>query len=173
MPKPTPEQQKKLVKVTKTRNEVSAEKRGLRAHYDNLRKEAERELDRKLDLAVREAADEGCIIAWIKPAYGTQDFSTIKRILDRTPSLKALQEQAAVDGAYSLREDGSAKYLNVTYHEHGPSKLNGSAVFEVVDLDGVPMFVNIFGEDTEVSRILDGALDGPYYDEAKAWLLSQ
>lgn len=170
MPKPTPEQQKLLLKVSKTKAEVAAEKAGLKAHFNNLRKEAEKDLDRRLDLTVREAADGGCIIAWIKPAYGTQDFSTIKRILERTPSLKSLQEEAAINGAYSLRKDGDTEFLVVTYHNHGPDKLTGSAVFEVVDLDGVPMFVATGTEGNEVSRALDGALDGLYYNEASEWL---
>lgn len=170
MPKPTPEQLRSLAKVTKTRAEVEAKLGGLRAHYDELYRKAREEVRLELDLAVREAYDDGNLKEWIKKAYDTRDFNTIQKILDRTPSTRAVIEEAEVQAAYSL-ENGA---LVVNYVDHGPENANGTAIFEVIDLgeDESPLlsYVGGPGDGGDALRFLDGRDEGYYYEEAIEWL---
>lgn len=173
MPKPSDEQDRLLLGVTRARTQAKVEKEELRAHFAALLKEEIRQVDLKVDQAVRDAVDGECRIAWVERAYGTQDYMTIKRILDRTPSLKTIQAEAEANGAYSFTDDG---HVRVTYLNHGPAKLTGSGVFDVVDLDGVPMFVMLeegSPDPGEVYRMIDGELEGFYYSELAKWYKSQ
>lgn len=173
MPKPTPEQQQSLAKVTKTRAEVEEKLTGLREHFDNLYRKARDEARLELDLAVREAFDDGNLKEWIKRAYDTRDFNTIQKILDRTPSTRAVIEEAEVQAAYSLDDEG---YLIVNYVDHGPENANGTGRFEVIDLgaDEDPLLSNcdLGNDEGDAVRFLDGRDEGYYYEEAIAWLRS-
>lgn len=171
MPKPTPDQQRSLAKVTKTKAEVEAELAGLKAHFEKLEQQARVEARLKLDLAVRDAFDDGNKKEWIKQAYGTRDFNTIQKILDRTPSTRAVQAEAEIQSAYSLDEFG---YLVVNYVDHGPENANGTGRFEVIDLgegeQPLMSYVDIDKDGGDAVRFLDGRDEGFYFEEAMAWL---
>ena len=171
MPKPTPEQQRSLAKVTKTKAEVELKLEGLKEHFDNLYRKAREDTRAELDLAVREAFDDGNLKEWIKKAYDTRDFNTIQKILDRTPSTRAVIEQAEIASAYSFDANGN---LMVNYIDHGPENANGTGLFEIIDLgEGeTPLLSYVGGPDggEEVIRYLDGREDGFYFEEALAWI---
>jgi hypothetical protein len=67
----------------------------------------------------------------------------------------------------------------VSYVNHGPSKANGSASFQMKTLDDGKLFLialnPLWNEDYTVRNdavaFLDGKLDGFYYDEVVAWLV--
>lgn len=168
MAKKTPEQEEKLKDISRTRTRIKAEREALRRHYDALYQQDAEALEVQLDRAVRDAKDADCKIAWIQEAYPTQDYGTIRRILDRTPSVVAARAEAEVAERYRWHEDET---VTVTYHNFGPENVSGVADFEYVTLDeGMPMLSSVeTDEGNDVIRVLDGRLDGFYYDDMLDW----
>lgn len=172
MPKPTPEQEQSLAKVTKARAQYVSKTEGLRAHFEELYQKARRDAHLELGQAVRDAFDDGNKIEWIKRAYDTKDFNTIKRLLDLVPSTREAEENVQIQNRYSVTEEGD---LIVNYEAYGPDNITGSGRFEVVELGEGEILLNENsfpdGEhDDDVMRVLDGRDEGFYFEDAVRFL---
>lgn len=134
-------------------------------------------LQTQVDIAVRYAFDAGESKAAIMRAMGTKDYNTMNASLERTTGV------AEIVGADPLAEvykivDG---LLYVSYLNHGPDKFNGSASFEVKQLeDGKILLLaldSLWNENYTVRNdavaVLDGKADGYYYEEVIKWLSAQ
>lgn len=171
MAKRTEEQVEKLDNVTRTRRKNAAARQEILKRYETLIRAEIAALDAEDDLAVREAYDADCKISWIQEAYPTRDFYTIQRILDRTPSLGEFRAEAEAAERYELRDPDE---LAVHYRNYGPEKISGDANFQIVKLDDAVMLYSIeVDSGNDVIRVLDGRLDGFYYDDALNWVKKQ
>lgn len=172
MPKPTPEQEASLEKVTKARAAYIVKTEGLRAHFEELYQKARRDAHLELGQAVRDAFDDGNKIEWIKRAYDTKDFNTIKRLLDLVPSTRAVEEEAEQKNRYQISDEGD---LVVQYESYGPDNITGYGWFEVVELGEGEILLNENAgsgpsTDDDVMRVLDGRDEGFYFEDAVRFL---
>lgn len=173
---PSPELKQKLAAVTKARAEHIQARNSLAAQFREQLKAQLAEHSAKVDLSVREAYDTpGANLSLVKEAYGTKDHATIKKILNRTPSLQMVEVEEA--GVYTL--DATGNYVDVNYVNHGPAKITGQARFEIIELEeGEPMFAVVPNgldtrENNDAIRVLDGVFTGDYYEEAASWLATK
>jgi len=131
-------------------------------------------LQTQVDIAVRYAFDSGESKASIMRAMGTKDYNTMNASLERTQGVAQIVGADPLADVYKVM-DG---ILYVTYVNHGPDKFNGSASFEIKELeDGKTLLLSrdsLWNEDYTVRNdavaVLDGKLDGYYYEEVIAWL---
>lgn len=131
-------------------------------------------LQTQIDIAVRYAVDAGESKANILRALGTKDYGTINASLERTQGVAEVVGADPLAEVYEIR-DG---YLCVNYVNHGPATMNGIAAFDIKHLeDGKILLLaldSLWNEDYTVRNdavaVLDGKLDGYYYDEVIAWM---
>jgi hypothetical protein len=139
-----------------------------------LREKMNRELanlQTQLDLSVRFAFEAGETKADIMRSLGTKDYHTLNASLDRTQLVTEIVGDDPLDKVYSYGDED--KILTVTYDNHGPNRITGSATFEVKKMDdGTTWFMSrdsLWNETytvrNEVVAALDGKQDGYYYDE--------
>ena len=133
-------------------------------------------LQTQVDIAVRYAFDSGESKASIMRAMGTKDYNTMNASLERTQGVAQIVGADPLADVYKILH-GS---LFVNYVNHGPDKFNGSASFEMKTLeDGKILLLaldSLWNDDYTVRNdavaVLDGKLDGYYYEEAIEWLSS-
>ena len=134
-------------------------------------------LQTQVDIAVRYAFDAGESKASIMRAMGTKDYNTMNASLERTTGVAEIVGADPLADVYDIRH-GS---LFVTYVNHGPDKFNGSASFEMKELEDGRLLLlaldSLWNEDYTVRNdavaLLDGKTDGYYYEEVIAWLNTQ
>lgn len=160
--------------VTKSKTAYVTAKTTLEARLREKMQEDLANMQTQIDLAVRFAYNAGESKASIMRALGTKDFHTVAASLSRTEGAHEIVGDDPLASVYSLEDD----VLNVTYVNHGPSEVTGSASFDIKVLsDGSTMFAtrdSLWNEDYTVKNnavaVLDGKFDGYYYEEAKLWL---
>jgi len=131
-------------------------------------------LSAQVDIAVRYAFDGGSNKAEILRALGTKDYRTVYECLARTQGVERVEGIDPLDSTYIL--DGLM--LSVTYLNHGPLTVNGTASFDVKKMDDGttwlmardPLWTNGYTVRNDVVAALDGQQDGFYYEEAMTWL---
>lgn len=132
-------------------------------------------LQTQVDIAVRYAYDAGESKAAIMRAMGTKDYNTMNSCLVRTQGVFEVVGSDPLADVYSL-VDG---LLVVDYVNHGPAGAYGKASFEVKRLDDNRVLLlavdsKLWNDDYTVRNdavaLLDGKLDGFYYEEAVGWL---
>ena len=134
-------------------------------------------LQTQVDIAVRYAFDAGESKASIMRAMGTKDYNTMNASLERTTGVAEIVGADPLADVYKILH-GS---LFVTYVNHGPDKFNGSASFEMKELEDGRLLLlaldSLWNEDYTVRNdavaVLDGKTDGYYYEEVIAWLNTQ
>ena len=162
--------------VTKARSELVLAKATLEAR---LREELEEQLHNmqsRLDLTVRYAYDAGHSKAQILQAMGAKYYGIVNESLERTEGVDEIVGRDPLSLVYDY--DASARLLKVSYDNHGPSNISGSARFEVETMaDGNILFVSnepLWNEDytqkNEVVSALSNKTDGYYYEEAVQWV---
>jgi hypothetical protein len=135
-------------------------------------------LQTQIDIAVRYAVDAGESKASVMRALGTKDYNTVKASLDRTSGVAEVVGTDPLGETYFVTHTPEYDRLEVNYVNHGPSKANGSASFQMKTLDDGKLFLialdPLWNEDYTVRNdavaFLDGKLDGYYYDEVVAWM---
>jgi hypothetical protein len=135
-------------------------------------------LQTQVDIAVRYAFDAGESKASIMRAMGTKDYNTMKASLDRTSGVAEVVGADPFGETYFVMHTPEYDRLDVNYVNHGPSKANGSASFQMKTLDDGKLFLialdPLWNEDYTVRNdavaLLDGKLDGFYYEEVVEWL---
>lgn len=173
----------KLDSITKARTTYAMAKTSLEAKLrDQLRDELAN-LQTQIDIAVRYAFDSGESKASILRAMGTKDYHTLNTSLERTLGIAEIVGDDPLAEVYNHhRPLGSEmSVLAVTYSNHGPGGITGTAYFEVKKMDdGSTWFMArdaLWNEDytvrNEVVAALDGKQDGYYYDEAMGWLVTK
>lgn len=133
-------------------------------------------LQAQVDMAVRFAYEAGENKANILRSLGTKDYNTVTKSLARTNAVTIVEGEDPLDKAY--RFDAAEDKLYVTYQNHGPSSITGTATFVVKKMDdGTTWFMAIdplwnagYTVRNEVVAALDGRQDGYYYDEAIRWV---
>lgn len=138
-------------------------------------------LQTQIDIAVRYAIDSGETKAAVMRALGTKDYNTVKQSLDRTQGVAEVVGADPLADVYSVRQTEDGDRLIVNYVNHGVSKANGRANFHMKTLDDGKLFLialdPLWNADYTVRNdavaLLDGKLDGFYYDEVVAWLESK
>lgn len=133
-------------------------------------------LGAQVDMAVRFAFEAGESKANILRSLGTKDYNTVRDSLARTQAVTVVEGNDPLDKVYHyFRPEGSdTKTLAVTYNNHGPAAITGTAYFEVKKMDDEStwfMAKDALWNDgytvrNEVVAALDGKQDGYYYDEA-------
>lgn len=142
-----------------------------------LREEMRKELGNlqtQIDIAVRYAVDAGESKAAILRALGTKDYGTINSSLERTQGVAEVVGADPFADIYSIVDD----VLYVRYAGHGPSNAYGNATFMLKELeDGKTLLLAndpLWNEDYTVRNdavaLLDGKLDGYYYEEVADWI---
>lgn len=135
-------------------------------------------LQTQVDIAVRYAFDAGESKAAIMRAMGTKDYNTMNASLERTTGVAEVVGADPLGDVYRLVDN----LLYVNYYKHGPDKFDGQATFEVKQLeDGKTLLLAVEGklwsEDlstrNDAIAVLDGKLDGYYYEEVITWLNTQ
>jgi hypothetical protein len=135
-------------------------------------------LQTQIDIAVRYAVDAGESKAAILRALGTKDYGTINASLERTQGVAEVVGADPFGETYFVTHTPEYDRLDVNYVNHGPSKANGSASFQMKTLDDGKLFLialdPLWNEDYTVRNdavaFLDGKLDGYYYDEVVEWI---
>lgn len=138
-------------------------------------------LQTQIDIAVRYAVDAGESKAAILRALGTKDYNTVKASLERTAGVAEVVGADPLADVYFVMHTPEGDRLDVNYVNHGPDKFNGQASFDIKTLeDGKILLLaqdSLWNENYTVRNdavaVLDGKLDGYYYEEAVAWLYSQ
>jgi len=133
-------------------------------------------LHTQIDIAVRFAHNSGESKAAILRALGTSDYHTVSKSLGRTEAVAQIVGANPLDSCYTFETEYGV--LSVTYLNHGPLTVNGSARFEYKEFDdGVKMFMAItplwngdFTKRNDVVAVLDGVKEGFYYEEAIMWM---
>jgi len=105
---------------------------------------------------------------------GTKDYNTMNASLERTQGVAQIVGADPLADVYKI-VDG---VLYVSYVNHGADKFNGSASFEMKELeDGRILLLaldSLWNDDYTVRNdavaVLDGKLDGYYYEEVIEWL---
>ena len=128
----------------------------------------------QVDVAIRYAHDSGANKAEILRALGTKDYRTVYDSLERTQGVERVEGIDPLDSTYLL--DGLV--LSVSYANHGPLTVNGSASFDVKKMDDGttwlmardPLWTDGYTLRNDVVAALDGQQDGFYYKEAMTWL---
>jgi hypothetical protein len=136
-------------------------------------------LQTQVDIAVRYAVDAGESKAAVLRAMGTKDYGTLQASLERTQGVAEIVGDDPLGETYFVTHTPEYDRLEVSYVNHGPSKANGSASFQMKTLDDGKLFLialnPLWNEDYTVRNdavaFLDGKLDGFYYDEVVAWLV--
>lgn len=167
----------KLDAVSKARQAFILARTTLEQRLRDQMREELANLQTQIDIAVRYALDSGESKASILRAMGTKDFRTLQASLDRTESVSAIEGADPLSDVYELR-DG---LLYVKYVNHGEEKYNGTASFDIKELDDGKLLLiareSLWNKDYTVRNdavaVLDGKTDGYYYDEAVAWLSSR
>ena len=134
-------------------------------------------LQTQIDIAVRYAVDAGESKASILRALGTKDYGTINASLDRTQGVAEVIGADPLAEVYSLVDD----ILYVRYTGHGPSNAYGNATFMLKELeDGKTLLIAndpLWNDDYTVRNdavaLLDGKLDGYYYEEVVEWMANK
>ena len=160
--------------VTKAKTAYVTAKTTLEARLREKMQEELANIQTQVDLAVRFAYNAGESKASIMRALGTKDFHTVAASLGRTEGTQEIVGEDPLANVYVL--DGDV--LNVTYVNHGPSEITGTASFKVQTMgDGNLMLSamdSLWNDDytakNNVVSALDGKFDGYYYEEAKLWL---
>jgi len=145
---------------------------------EQMRKELHN-LQTQIDISVRYAVDAGESKASILRALGTKDYGTINASLDRTHGVAEVVGADPLADIYSLdvNLDGE-QVLKVNWIDYGVEKYNGYAIFDIrVIEDGKillladrPLWNEDFSVRNDAVALLDGKLDGAYYDEVVTWL---
>ena len=164
----------KLDAVSKAKQAYVLARTTLEARLREQMKQELANLQTQIDIAVRYAVDAGESKAAILRALGTKDYNTVKASLERTQGVAEVVGADPLAGVYEIR-DG---YLVVNYVNHGPDKFNGSASFDMKQLeDGKILLLaldSLWNETYTVRNdavaVLDGKTDGYYYDEVITWL---
>ena len=166
---------KNLDAVQKARQAFVVARTTLEARLREQMREELTNLQTQVDIAVRYAYDSGESKASIMRAMGTKDYNTMNASLERTQGVAQIVGADPLAEVYTL-VDG---LLYVNYVNHGVDKFNGRATFEVKQLeDGKTLLLAVEGklwsEDlstrNDAIAVLDGKLDGYYYEEAVDWL---
>jgi hypothetical protein len=132
-------------------------------------------LQTQIDIAVRYAVDAGESKAGILRALGTKDYGTINASLERTQGVARMVGADPLADVYRIVDN----ILYVDYVNHGTEKFNGNAAFDIKHLDGGKILLlaidgKLWSEDlttrNDAVAVLDGKLDGFYYEEVIAWL---
>lgn len=134
-------------------------------------------LQTQVDITVRYAYDAGESKAAIMRAMGTKDYNTMNASLERTTGVAEVVGADPMADVYSI-DDGE---LYVNWVNHGPDKFNGQALFKYRYLEDGRLFLTaqskLWSDDYSVRNdavaVLDGKLDGYYYDEVVEWLNTQ
>lgn len=166
----------KLDAVSKARQAYVLARSTLEARLREQMREELANLQTQVDIAVRYAYDSGESKASIMRAMGTKDYNTMNASLERTQAVTEMKGTDPLDFTYHLDGD----ILHVRYLNHGSIGINGEAEFEVSKIDGkiflrslTPLYNEDYSERNDAVGWLDGRLDGEYYNEVTAWLLSQ
>ena len=169
---------KSLNAVQKARQAFVVARTTLEARLREQMREELANLQTQVDIAVRYAYDSGESKASIMRAMGTKDYNTMNASLERTQGVAQIVGADPLADVYSLQVVGDDTYIQVDYVNHGDDKLNGKAIFEVKYLDngGILLLADrpLWNEDYTVRNdavaVLDGKLDGYYYEEAVDWI---
>jgi|GEM_PF-5731293 len=162
--------------VSKAKQRYVAAKITLEQRLRTQLKEEMHSLQTQVDIAVRYAFDNHSSKADIMRALGTKDYHTVYASLDRTKHIEEITGENPLDSVYSY--DPETKLLEVTYVNHGPKDITGTASFKFAEFDdGKKFFLSqtaLWNDDyTErngVVAALDQTDSGHYYDEALVWL---
>ena len=166
---------KSLDAVQKARQAFVVARTTLEARLREQMREELANLQTQVDIAVRYAYDSGESKASIMRAMGTKDYNTMNASLERTQGVAQIVGADPLADAYKL-VDG---LLYVNYVNHGADKFNGQATFEVKKLeDGRTLLLAVDGKlwsddlstRNDAIAVLDGKLDGYYYEEVVDWL---
>lgn len=103
--------------LQKARQDLAAFNAGFKVRMEALRKQESAALQAAVDKEVYALADLGWSVSKIAKEYGTSDWATIKRILDRRVVLP-VEEQGMTwsvdeDGRYRVTEDGETVMFDV------------------------------------------------------------
>ena len=165
----------KLDAVSKARQAYVLARSTLEARLREQMRDELANLQTQVDIAVRYAFDSGESKASIMRAMGTKDYNTMNASLERTQRVTEIKGTNPLNSVYSLDDN----VLTVQYVNHGQAKANGSAEFEVTEIDGkvfLRSLTPLWNEDYTVRNdavgYLDGRLDGEYYHEVCEWLSS-
>jgi hypothetical protein len=159
----------RLDAVTKAKQAYVVARTTLENRLREQLKEELANLQTQIDIAVRYAYDAGERKSNILRAMGTKDYHTLNAALERT---QGITEVVGEDGRYRI--DGDT--LHVTYLDHGPDSITGSASFTVRYMgDGVslepitPLYSEDFSTRNEVVAALE-SVGSWYHTEASKWL---
>ena len=147
-----------------------------------LREQLEKEISAlqvQLDLAIRYAYDDGHKKSAILRALGTKDFYTLSRSLERTRSFEPVEGVNPLDNCYQFDPDTGE--FEVSYNNHGPQDITGTAVFDFRVLDDgtswfmskTPLWNASYTVKNDVVAALNDKQDGYYYEEALGWINEQ
>lgn len=135
-------------------------------------------LQTQVDIAVRYAYDSGESKSAILRAMGTKDYNTMQSSLDRTEGVARIVGADPLGDVYSVKQTEDGDRLIVNYVNHGPSKANGRANFHMKTLEDGKLFLIAldplwnanYTVRNDAVALLDGKLDGFYYEEVVGWL---
>ena len=135
-------------------------------------------LQTQIDISVRYAIDSGESKAGVMRALGTKDYNTVKASLERTSTVAEVVGADPLYGIYYTAEVDGKRVLYVDWENYGSEGYSGQAVFDIKTLDnGNLMFIGrepLWNEDYTIRNdaiaLLDGKVDGPYYEEVVGWL---
>ena len=169
---------KNLDAVGKARQAFVVARTTLEARLREQMREELTNLQTQVDIAVRYAFDAGESKAAIMRAMGTKDYNTMNSSLERTQGVARIVGADPLADVYYFADTGDKQMLYVTYVNHGPDKFNGSASFDMKQLeDGRILLLSrdaLWNEDYTVRNdavaVLDGKTDGYYYEEAIEWV---
>ena len=170
---------KNLDAVSKARQAYVVARTTLEARLREQMREELSNLQTQVDIAVRYAFDAGESKAAIMRAMGTKDYNTMNASLERTQGVAEVVGADPLADVYFVTHTPDGDRLDVNYVNHGADKLNGRASFDIKTIDGGKILLlaidgKLWNDDYTVRNdavaVLDGKLDGYYYEEVVAWL---
>ena len=169
----------KLDAVSKAKQAYMLARTTLEARLREQMKQELANLQTQIDIAVRYAVDAGESKAAILRALGTKDYNTVKASLERTQGVAEVVGSDPFSEVYFVAHTPDGDRLDVNYVNHGADKLNGRASFDIKTIEGGKILLlaidgKLWNDDYTVRNdavaVLDGKLDGIYYEEVVAWL---
>ena len=170
---------KNLDAVSKARQAYVVARTTLEARLREQMREELSNLQTQVDIAVRYAFDAGESKAAIMRAMGTKDYNTMNASLERTQGVAEVVGSDPFGEVYFVAHTPDGDRLDVNYVNHGVDKLNGRASFDIKTIDGGKILLlaidgKLWNDDYTVRNdavaVLDGKLDGTYYEEVVDWI---
>lgn len=165
----------RLSAVSKAKQAYVAAKTTLENRLREQMREELANIQTQIDIAIRYAYDSGETKRDIGRALGTSNYNTINESLERTSGVAELVGDDPYDQMFTMMGDDT---VVVSYDRHGPNSYSGEATFSIKKLDDGnylflsfdPLWSDDYKTRNDVVAVLDGKMDGYYYEELREWI---